>query len=196
MARIITASGHGGKDVGAVNGKIYEKYLNWDLTIEFGEIMKKNFICEIINIQPSMTNPNVDFKQDLYQTIQIANRLHKLNPIDLYISFHTNSATDKKAHGYESFVHNSAKGKQSDIYRGIIHNQIMQFLKQYNITDRGKKYSNFAEVRETFMPAILFEDMFISNEREVNLLLDKNFIHKLANEYAYAVSVVLGLKRK
>jgi len=196
MARIVTASGHGGKDTGAINGKIYEKYLNWDLTMEFKSIMEKNFICEIINIQPSMTNPNVDFKQDLNQTIQIANRLHKIKPIDLYLSFHTNSATDKKAHGYESFVHPNAKGKTSDSYRNQIHTHIMGFLKTYGITDRGKKYANFAEVRETYMPAILFEDLFISNENEVNLLIDKDFIHKLANEYAYAVSVVLGLKRK
>jgi len=196
MSRIITASGHGGKDTGAINSKIYEKYLNWDLTMEFGEIMKKNFICEVINIQPSMTNMNVTAKQDLYQTIEIAKRLHKIKPIDLYLSFHTNSSTDKKAHGYESFVYPNAKGKIADTYRNQIHQHIMGFLKGYGITDRGKKYENFAEVRETLMPAILFEDLFISNEREVNLLLDKDFMHKLANEYAYIVSVVLDLKRK
>jgi len=190
MARIIVAPGHGGVDFGAINGKIYEKNLNWDLCIEFKSIMEKNFECEIILIQPSMTNPKVTGREDLYQTIEIANRLHKLNPVDLYLSFHKNSAADKSAHGYESFVHNNTKGKIADIYRNQIHTHIMGFLKGYGITDRGKKYSNFAETRETLMPAILFEDMFISNEKEVSL-----FMHKLANEYSYIVSQVLQLER-
>ena len=196
MARIITASGHGGKDVGAVNGKIWEKNLNWDLTIEFGKIMENNFECEIINIQPSLTNMNVDFRQDLYGTINEANRLHNIKPINLYLSFHTNSSVDKKAHGYESFVHHSSKGKIADSYRNQIHNHIAGFLKQYGITNRGCKTANFAELRQTHMKAILFENMFISNEKEVNLLINKEFIHKLANEYAYIVAQVLNLKRK
>jgi N-acetylmuramoyl-L-alanine amidase len=46
------------------------------------------------------------------------------------------------------------------------------------------------------MPSALFENLFIDNDNEAKLLADPVFINKLANEYAYAFSIALDLKRK
>jgi len=191
--RIAICPGHGGRDNGCIGNNMQEKRLTWDICNKIIEKLNKNFNVETILIQPSMTNPNVDFLQDLYGTINEANRLHKINPIDYYLSIHINATPGGT--GFESYVYPSSQGKESDRIRNIIHDQIMQFLKQYSVRDRGKKYSNFAELRQTIMLSGLYENLFIDNVNDAKLLADSNFIDKLANEYAYALSIALELER-
>ena len=195
VKHITLAPGHGGKDGGATNKNtgLQEKRVTWNLCVELKSILEKGFNCEVFLVQPSMTNPNINFRQDLYGTINEANRLHKQNKIDYYLSIHTNAGGGK---GFESYTFPNASA-ESERVRKIIHTHVANFLhNQYGIIDRGMKKANFAELRETCMPAALFENLFIDDKKEAELLGDAVFIHKLANEYAYALSIALSLPRK
>jgi N-acetylmuramoyl-L-alanine amidase len=194
--RILVCPGHGGKDAGSVGNGLQEKQLTWQICTQIRDILNNTFDCEAILIQPSMTNHNVDFMQDLYGTINEANKIHSKTPVDFYLSIHINSATIETAEGFESFCYPASQGKEVDKIRETIHNQVMKLLKQYNIYDRGKRYANFAELRETKMKSALFENLFIKNKKDANLLGDPVFISKLANEYAYGLSLALNLIRK
>lgn len=192
VKRIILAPGHGAKDPGACGNGLVEKYIAWNLCNEIINILRDTFVVEVILDQPSRTNPNLTGKQELNQSIDTANKLHKEKKIDFYMSIHVNAGGGE---GFESHVYIKPSAESVRV-TSIIHNQMMALLNKYNIKNRGVKYSNFAELRETLMPSGLFENLFIDSKSDAQLLADENFINKLANEYAYALSIALNLPRK
>jgi N-acetylmuramoyl-L-alanine amidase len=72
----------------------------------------------------------------------------------------------------------------------------MNYLAQVGIHDRGKKRANYAVLRETKMPAILLENLFITNEKENKLLKDDTFLDNLAGAIAAGIAKIFGLKKK
>ena len=45
--------------------------------------------------------------------------------------------------------------------QNLLHTEIMATLKSYNVTDRGQKAANLHMCRESKMPAVLTENLFI-----------------------------------
>ncbi|MBO8136819.1 MAG: N-acetylmuramoyl-L-alanine amidase [Desulfotomaculum sp.] len=185
--RIVIDPGHGGKDPGAVANGLTEKRLTWDIA----NLVKQklaNVDADVIIIQPSAKNPNSTAKDEVNLPPQEANRLGA----DFFLSIHINAGGGT---GFESFVY--SKGSKADRIRNKLHHQIMQYLKKYNLPDRGKKYSQWLGVlRMTKMPAVLIECGFIDHPNDARLLADPKFINGLANEIAYGLIVALGLKTK
>ena len=72
----------------------------------------------------------------------------------------------------------------------------MDVLTSYNITDRGMKQKNLAVVRETKMPAVLTETLFISNPNEAKLLQSETFLNQVAEAHARGLAKAAGLKKK
>src|SRR5699024_1839436 len=68
--------------------------------------------------------------------------------------------------------------------------------KQMKLTDRGKKKANFAVLRETNMPAILPENLFIDRKEDAAKLKDSKFLDKVAKGHAIGIAKTLGLKKK
>src|SRR5699024_1008638 len=68
--------------------------------------------------------------------------------------------------------------------------------KQMKVTDRGKKKANFAVLRETNMPAILPENLFIDRKEDAAKLKDSKFLDKVAKGHAIGIAKTLGLKKK
>ncbi|MGA8941703.1 MAG: N-acetylmuramoyl-L-alanine amidase, partial [Thermoactinomyces sp.] len=97
--------------------------------------------------------------------------------------------------GFETFIHPNAASRTAN-YQNILHSAIMNYLKQYNIKDRGKKRANFAVLRQTTMPAILIENLFITNKRENELLRNSQFLDGLAESVVTGVATIFGLKKK
>src|SRR5699024_970789 len=73
-----------------------------------------------------------------------------------------------------------------------IHSEIM---KQINVTDRGKKRANFAVVRQTAMPAVLTENLFIDRKSDANKLKSSSFLNKVAEGHAKGIAKYLGIKK-
>lgn len=181
---VIIDPGHGGKDGGAVGLGLSEKNVVLDLALR----MNQKF-GEYENVTVSLTRWG-DRYLSLSERATFANQRNA----DLFLSMHNNAASPS-AHGFESFIYEKA-GSVTARYQREIHQRVMAYLSRYQIRDRGQKRANFAVLRETRMPAILLENLFISNEKENQLLRDKTFLDGLAEAIVEGVANLFGLKKK
>jgi N-acetylmuramoyl-L-alanine amidase len=74
-------------------------------------------------------------------------------------------------------------GKYSSKFAEITHNSLLEKLEDYTY-NRGIKKGVFQVLRESVIPAILCEIGFISNDKERQLLIDKNYQNKIAEGLA------------
>lgn len=82
---------------------------------------------------------------------------------DYFFAWHMNSF-DSTAHGVESFVYSSSS-KAYPIAQRLVNN-----FSKLGFTNRGVKInSNFSDLRNSDMPAIIFENCFCDNQGDVNI---------------------------
>ena len=188
LFRVALPPGHGGTDVGAKGmdpktGKpVYEKNFNWQLANAVKDRLA-GYPIEVIIIQPSCQDPTITGKQDLYRTVAEANRLHRLQAIDMYLSLHTNAGGGT---GGEIFCHRNATAKSRG-YRDIVHKRTSAYLASWGYVDRGRKTSGFYELTYTLMPSVLLETLFIDTVRDVRALTNPDFMAGLASVVAAAI---------
>lgn len=95
MKKIVLDAGHGGSDPGNIGSKVREKDINLAVTLLVGKYIKENMPdVEVIYTRDDDSFPT------LKQRPNIAN----VNKADLFVSIHSNSATNKSAYGTETFV--------------------------------------------------------------------------------------------
>lgn len=91
---VVLDAGHGGKDVGAVNGRVYEKDITLSLVLKVGALIESR----LPGVKVVYTR-----KTDTYLTLKERSDVaHKANG-DIYISIHVNSAA-KGAQGAETCI--------------------------------------------------------------------------------------------
>jgi N-acetylmuramoyl-L-alanine amidase len=181
---VVIDPGHGGKDPGAIGFKINEK----DVVLNLAKKLNDH-LGQYEKAVVSLTRWDDRFLE-LSERAKFANDRNA----DLFISLHNNAAS-ASAHGFESFIYVNA-GATTARYQTILHEQVMNYLAQVGIHDRGKKRANYAVLRETKMPAILLENLFITNEKENKLLKDDAFLDNLAAAIAAGIAKIFGLKKK
>ena len=159
-------------DPGACGNNLIEANLNEIISNEVIDRLQNKYICEIIVLP----------RGQLSDRTKYANKINA----DYLISFHCNSATNINASGWESHIYTNPSSKSIE-YQKVIHNEVMSYLKNYNVIDRGMKKSNFHILRESNMPAILLENLFVSSSNDAKLLKDNKFLDRLS------VSIVNGL---
>ncbi|WP_029761950.1 N-acetylmuramoyl-L-alanine amidase, partial [Geobacillus thermodenitrificans] len=79
-------------------------------------------------------------------------------------------------------------------YQNVIHQEIMKAIG--NVRDRGKKRANYAVLRETRMPALLTENLFIDNPSDATKLKSEQFLLQIAHGHAQGIVKAFGLKKK
>lgn len=159
MATIVIDAGHGGYDAGAVNGSRYEKNDNLRMALAVGERLKK---CGINVIYTRDT--------DVFIPLLERSRISNQQNVDLFASFHRNSATTPTANGVETIVYNNASSKSIRAAEAL-----QQALVNVGVqSNRGVKRANLSVLRETNAPALLLELGFINNEND-NALFDNKF---------------------
>jgi len=95
IQKVVLDAGHGGKDPGAVNGKVLEKNITLSVTLKLGEMIKKRYPgIEVIYTRDK------DVLIPLDRRSEIANK----SKADLFISIHVNAARATSASGSETFV--------------------------------------------------------------------------------------------
>jgi N-acetylmuramoyl-L-alanine amidase len=181
---VVIDPGHGGKDPGAIGFKINEK----DVVLNLAKKLNDH-LGQYEKAVVSLTRWDDRFLE-LSERAKFANDRNA----DLFISLHNNAAS-ASAHGFESFIYVNASTTTAR-YQTILHEQVMNYLAQVGIHDRGKKRANYAVLRETKMPAILLENLFITNEKENKLLKDDTFLDNLAAAIAAGIAKIFGLKKK
>ncbi|WMV75295.1 N-acetylmuramoyl-L-alanine amidase [Geobacillus thermodenitrificans] len=181
MVRIVLDAGHGGKDPGAVANGLKEKDLTLSIVKHIGRLLSE---YEGVEVHYTRTD---DRFLELSERAAIANKLNA----DYFISVHINAGGGT---GFESYIYNGNVSQATIAYQNVIHAEIMKAIG--NVKDRGKKRANYAVLRQTKMPALLTENLFIDNANDAAKLKSEQFLLQVAHGHVQGIAKVFGLKKK
>jgi len=181
MTTFVIDLGHGGSDPGAVANGLKEK----DLTMKIGKMIG-DMLKEYEDVKVIYTRTD-DRYLSLSERAAIANRADA----DFFLSVHINAGGGT---GFESYIYNGNVSQATIAYQNVIHQEIVKAIG--NVKDRGKKRANFAVLRETKMPAILTENLFIDHASDATKLKSEQFLLQVAHGHAEGIAKAFGLKKK
>ncbi|WP_173918930.1 N-acetylmuramoyl-L-alanine amidase [Halobacillus sp. Marseille-Q1614] len=184
MKTIVIDPGHGGTDSGATSQGYFEKNFNLSIASKVRDFLFENYEVKIV-----MTRGN-----DTTVSLQARSDLANAQNADFFLSIHNNAGGGT---GFESFIFNGTVSTITHTYQDVIHNQIINAIaSKYNVTNRGKKRANFHVLRETRMPALLLEVLFVDNNRDLSLLRNNTFINDVSIAIGQGVARALNLSVK
>jgi N-acetylmuramoyl-L-alanine amidase len=183
--KIALDAGHGGTDNGASGNGIHEK----DITLKLIQAID-NKLKSYKDVQTLQTRPKDEFV-GLTERCNISNNWKA----DVFLSCHINAATDINARGWQSHIYSGNIDARTVAYQNVIHENVIQAIKKYNVTDRGKDRNDFAVLRQTDCVAILTENLFITNSADATLLKDDAFIESVAEGHVIGLEKFLGLEK-
>ena len=178
--RIVIDPGHGGYQPGAVGNGLVEKYLTLSISHSIKSQLLK-YDCEV-----KMTR-ETDLDISLLDRAIMANTWGA----DVFVSVHINAGGGT---GYEDFVWDGGVRKNTLEFQKVFHDGSMTVLS--NFRDRGVKKYNFSVLRNTEMPAILAENLFIDSKIDSDWLKSPQNLHKLGVAQADAIARYLSLELK
>jgi len=145
---VVIDPGHGGHDLGASNGKVYEKHLALDTALRLEYYLRSK------GIRTRLTRRS-DVFISLPGRASVGNRYSR----SIFVSIHFNDSWKHDPHGLEVHYY-SKEGKKlaSQVQRRL--------MTKINTIDRGVKRSRFYVLRHAKHPAILVECGFVSNHKE------------------------------
>jgi N-acetylmuramoyl-L-alanine amidase len=179
--KFVLDAGHGGHDPGAVANGLKEKDLTLTMAKHAGRMLEDYEGTEVIYTRVD------DRYLSLEERIEIANKAGA----DFFVSFHINAGGGT---GFESYIYNGNVGPRTSAFQNVIHNEIMKAIG--NVRDRGKKRANYAVLRETKMPAILTENLFIDHPTDAAKLKSEQFLLQIAHGHVEGIVKAFGLKKK
>ncbi|MCG6910319.1 MAG: N-acetylmuramoyl-L-alanine amidase [Deltaproteobacteria bacterium] len=105
VKRIVIDPGHGGKDYGAPGyyKGVHEKYIVLSIAKKLKKKIERELNCEVFLTRNT----------DRYLTLEERTAIANTKNADLFISIHTNSARDRRAHGIETYFLNLATDDES-----------------------------------------------------------------------------------
>ncbi len=185
MAKLVVVDpGHGGSDPGAGGHGLREATLTLTLAKRLRAALLRDF-----DVRVELTR-STDRAVALKRRATFANDLRA----DYFVSVHINSGGGT---GYEDFVHSSvAASSKAAKRRSALHDAVMDFMRGEGMPDRGKKSANFAVLRETRMPAVLTENLFLDSPADARLLKDDAFLTRVAEAHARGIGVALALPHR
>lgn len=184
MAKIVIDPGHGGSDPGAINGSYQEKNFTLAIALKVRDYLVNHYQATLL-----MTR-TTDKTVSLQERVALANS----NDADYFCSIHINSGGGT---GWESYIFDGTVSSQTVQRRDIIHNTVLGIIgPKYGVRDRGKKRANFYVLRETKMPAVLMENLFIDHTNDLNQLRNSTFTNDLASAIGEGIAKALALPRK
>ena len=145
---IVIDAGHGGTDVGATGGGIYEKDITLDVSKRVEAILKQR------GYQVKMTRPD-----DKFVSLQDRVTINEGYSPDIFVSIHVNSSVRPEITGVETHYYH----QYSMSLAQTVHSAFASAVQSPN---RGLFKSKFYVINHTTCPAILVEIGFISNANE------------------------------
>mgnify|MGYP001348825259 CR=1 FL=1 len=184
MKKIFLDKGHGGSDPGAVANGLKEKDLTHRIVEYAMDYLQANYTGFAMR-----TSRKGDETLTLSQRAKMANEWGA----DIFVSVHINAGGGT---GFETYVYNGGVSSRTIALQNMLHSEILAAMRQFgNITDRGKKRANYAVLRETKMPAVLTENLFIDSN-DAKLLKNEAFLKAVGEAHARGVAKFLGLPKK
>ena len=174
--RVFLDPGHGGRDPGACFKALQEKELTLALALRIRDQLarQKGVIIKL--------SRHVDETCSLRQRVELAEAFKA----DLYISIHINAGGGT---GFESFRYLKT-GKATIELHQLFHQTMIETLP---VTDRGLKQGDFYVLRQTSMPAVLTESLFIDHPSDYENLMKPSMIDRIVNAH---VAAILRIKNK
>ena len=151
--KIVIDAGHGGSDVGAIGGEIYEKNITLDVAKRVEKLLKQK------GYQVVMTRDD-----DRYVSLQDRVQISENASPDIFVSIHVNSSVRPEITGIETHYYH----QESVALAQTVHSS---FASAVNSPNRGLFKSKFYVINHTTSPAILVEIGFISNGEERTQLI-------------------------
>lgn len=180
---VVFDPGHGGHDYGASGHGVVEK----TIALRAAKKAKEYLLANYTGVRVALTRST-----DKYLTLGQRTSFSNVRNADLFVSIHVNSSSNSQAHGYESFI---STGTPSATMLGKFHSHMANyFSSKHGRRNRGLKRKNFYVVRYTNAPAILTENLFVSNKVEAGIM--NKFADEIGVQHAIATAKVLGLKAK
>lgn len=209
---VVIDPGHGGKDPGAINGKLREKDITLDIAKRVAAKLKSELNCTVLLTR----------EKDVFLPLEDRTAFANTKGADLFISIHVNSAADSGLNGIETYFLNLAtdeaamrvaarenattqrslsdlqvilndlmlnsKVNESNRLARIIHQQLLRTLRtKYKVTDLKVKQAPFYVLIGARMPAVLCEVGFLSHSTERSRLINKTYLNLLAEGIAKGV---------
>lgn len=172
--RIAVSAGHGNRDPGAVNVErhVYEHLESYKIAWLLRDVLERQ-------------GHEVHFVscfQPLADKIQTVNALHAVQPFDLALEIHFNSAEDLSANGTE-VLYLSAKNKERAARISA------SVSKALGTKDRGAvQRRNLGWLKQTVPPALIIEVLFIQHDAEAGKILAPDFHGRVAGAIARGIT--------
>ncbi|WFR64326.1 N-acetylmuramoyl-L-alanine amidase [Paenibacillus amylolyticus] len=181
MPKVWIDAGHGGKDPGAVANGLQEK----DITLKVSLGIKQRLETEYENVQVLLSRSTDVF-------LELKERTSKANAAgaDILVSIHCNAGGGKG--GFESFRYSSAS-QNSIKLQNALHKAITG---EIGGIDRGIKAQNLNMVRESKMPAVLTENLFVDVSADADRLKQASVLDAIINGHVLGIATHLGLIKK
>lgn len=181
MYKVWIDAGHGGKDPGAVANGLLEKDIA--LKVSLGIKARLESLYEDVQVLLSRST-------DVF--LELRDRTTKANAAgaDIMVSIHCNAGGGKG--GFETFRYASASLNSIKL-QGALHKAIMS---KVGGIDRGQKAQNLHMVRESKMPAVLTENLFVDVAADADRLKQASVIDAIIDGHVQGIATYLGLKSK
>ncbi|MEK5109892.1 N-acetylmuramoyl-L-alanine amidase [Cytobacillus sp. FSL K6-0129] len=181
MAKIFIDAGHGGNDPGAVGNGLREKDLTLTISKRVGAILANDY-----------KGATIKYSRTGDQSLSLKQRTDAANAwgADLFVSVHINAGGGT---GYEDYVYTTV-GAGTQKFQDAIHSEIMKRID--GVRDRGKKRANYHVLRESRMPAVLTESLFIDKAADAAKLKQASFIEAVAQGHAAGIAKAFNLAKK
>lgn len=153
---IVLDAGHGGSDVGAMSGQLYEK----DIVLEVTKMVETLLTKEGFNVYLTRNN-------DTYVSLEERCEISAAYEPDIFVSVHVNSSLNPDASGVETHYYHQESLELAQQIQASLASSI-------NSPNRGLFKSKFYVINHTTSPAVLVEIGFISNETEREQLDSKS----------------------
>lgn len=177
MAKVFLSAGHGGTDSGAVGNGLKEKDINLQILKACKEELERHGVTVV-------TSRTKDEDDPVGEETREANA----SGADVAVSFHTNAGGGD---GSEAFYHTrSTKGKK-------LAQLGEKYVKELGQNSRGVKSGDHLYfVKNTSMPAVLFECFFIDNATDKKIGDTVAEQKKFGVAYAKAILEYFGIEYK
>jgi N-acetylmuramoyl-L-alanine amidase len=185
MVKLMIDPGHEGVEKNLDPGAVANGLKEADLTLKIAKHIY-DMLSEYEGVQVRMTRTG-NQRLTLSQRAKMANDWGA----DFFLSIHINAGGGT---GFETYIYNGNVSQATIAYQNVIHQEILKAIG--NVTDRGKKRANYAVLRETKMPAILTENLFIDNANDAAKLKSEQFLLQVAYGHVIGLEKAFGLKKK
>ncbi|MGM0523808.1 MAG: N-acetylmuramoyl-L-alanine amidase [Bacillota bacterium] len=168
--RLFLDPGHGGRDPGACYKELKEKDLTLAIALRIRDQLahQKDMVIKL--------SRHVDETCSLTKRVKLAEGFKA----ELYVSIHINAGGGS---GFESFRYLTT-GKETAKIHQLFHRAMIETLQ---VTDRGLKRGDFYVLRQTSMPAVLTESLFIDHPLDYDSLIKPSMIDRIVKAHVAAI---------